>query len=130
MAKVVPVCSSSKGNSIFIGDTSSGVLVDAGCSFKALKDGLALCGIPFEAVKAVLITHEHIDHTKALGQITKRTSLPVYASDGTTRKLFEDNLVAPGAVIHSLSEIGSVPVDMDIDFFTRRMMPPRAWDIR
>ena len=117
MAKVVPVCSSSKGNSIFIGDTSSGVLVDAGCSFKALKDGLALCGIPFEAVKAVLITHEHIDHTKALGQITKRTSLPVYASDGTTRKLFEDNLVAPGAVIHSLSEIGSAPVDMDIDFF-------------
>ena len=67
MAKVVPVCSSSKGNSIFIGDTSSGVLVDAGCSFKALKDGLALCGIPFEAVKAVLITHEHIDHTKAIG---------------------------------------------------------------
>ncbi len=117
MAKVVPVCSSSKGNSIFIGDTSSGVLVDAGCSFKALKDGLALCGIPFEAVKAVLVTHEHIDHTKALGQITKRTSLPVYASDGTTRKLFEDNLVAPGAIIHSLSEIKSVPVDMDIDFF-------------
>ena len=61
MAKVVPVCSSSKGNSIFIGDTSSGVLVDAGCSFKALKDGLALCGIPFEAVKAVLITQRRSD---------------------------------------------------------------------
>lgn len=71
MARVVPVCSSSKGNSVFVGDSTSGVLIDAGCSFKALKDGLALCGIPFEAVKAVLVTHEHIDHTKALGQITK-----------------------------------------------------------
>ena len=62
MAKVVPVCSSSKGNSVFVGDSTSGVLVDAGCSFKALREGLALCGIPFEAVKAVLVTHEHIDH--------------------------------------------------------------------
>ena len=60
MAKVVPVCSSSKGNSVFVGDSTSGVLVDAGCSFKALREGLALCGIPFEAVKAVLVTHEHI----------------------------------------------------------------------
>ena len=93
MAKVVPVCSSSKGNSVFVGDSTSGVLVDAGCSFKALREGLALCGIPFEAVKAVLVTHEHIDHTKALGQITKRTSVPVYASDGTARKLFSDKLV-------------------------------------
>ena len=65
MAKVVPVCSSSKGNSVFVGDSTSGVLVDAGCSFKALREGLALCGIPFEAVKAVLVRHEHIDHTKA-----------------------------------------------------------------
>ena len=56
MAKVVPVCSSSKGNSVFVGDSTSGVLVDAGCSFKALREGLALCGIPFEAVKAVLVT--------------------------------------------------------------------------
>ena len=117
MAKVVPVCSSSKGNSVFVGDSTSGVLVDAGCSFKALREGLALCGIPFEAVKAVLVTHEHIDHTKALGQITKRTSVPVYASDGTARKLFSDKLVEQTAVIHPLSEIKSVPVDMDIDFF-------------
>ena len=117
MAKVVPVCSSSKGNSVFVGDSSSGVLIDAGCSFKALKDGLALCGIPFEAVKAVLVTHEHIDHTKALGQITKRTSVPVYASYGTAGKLFSDKLVEQSAVIHPLSEIKNVPVDMDIDFF-------------
>ncbi len=75
MAKVVPVCSSSKGNSVFVGDSTSGVLVDALCSFKALREGLALCGIPFEAVKAVLVTHEHIDHTKALGQITGKERL-------------------------------------------------------
>lgn len=117
MAKVVPVCSSSKGNSVFVGDSSSGVLIDAGCSFKALKDGLALCGIPFEAVKAVLVTHEHIDHTKALGQITKRTSVPVYASYGTAGKLFSDKLIEQSAVIHPLSEIKNVPVDMEIDFF-------------
>lgn len=117
MAKVAPVCSSSKGNSVFVGDSTSGVLIDAGCSFKALKEGLALCGIPFEAVKAVLVTHEHIDHTKALGQITKRTDVPVYASYGTAEMLFKEKLVEQTAVIHPLSEIGNVPVDMDIGFF-------------
>lgn len=79
-----------------------------------------------EAVKAVLVTHEHIDHTKALGQITKRTSVPVYASDGTARRLFSDKLVEQTAVIHPLSEIKSVPVDMDIDFFIHRMMLRKA----
>lgn len=109
-----------QGQQRFVGDSTSGILVDAGCSFKALREGLALCGIPFEAVKAVLVTHEHIDHTKALGQITKRTSVPVYASDGTARRLFSDKLVEQTAVIHPLSEIKSVPVDMDIDFSIHR----------
>lgn len=117
MARVVPVCSSSKGNSVFVGDSSSGILIDAGCSFKALKDGLKLCGIPFEAVRAVLITHEHIDHTKALSQLTKHTDLPIYASDGTAKRLICDGLVQPDTEIHGLSELKNISVDMDISFF-------------
>lgn len=117
MAKVLPVCSSSKGNAIFIGDSESGVLVDAGCSFKALRDGLQLGGIPFEAVKAIMVTHEHSDHIKALLQITKQTQLPIYASKGTINALLRDKLVYSTANLHECTELSSVPIDMDIHSF-------------
>ena len=105
MARLAPICSSSKGNSVFIGDSRSGVLVDAGCSFKALKNGLELAGIPFDAVKLIVITHEHIDHVKALLQITKHTRLPIYASEGTLARLLSDNLVQSDANLYSVNEL-------------------------
>lgn len=117
MAKVLPICSSSKGNAVFIGDSKSGVLVDAGCSFKALRDGLALGGISFEAVKAVMITHEHSDHIKALLQITKHTDLPIYSSVGTINALLRGGLVQSTANLHDCSELASAPIDMEIHSF-------------
>lgn len=117
MAKVLPICSSSKGNSVFIGDSKSGVLVDAGCSFKALRDGLELGGISFDAVKAVVITHEHSDHVKALLQITKHTNLPVYASNGTLNALLREKLVLSTANLHECSDLSSAPIDMEIHSF-------------
>ena len=117
MSGIAPVCSSSKGNCVFVGDRDSGVLVDAGCSFKALRYGLSLCGIDFSAVKAVLVTHEHIDHTKALLQITKHTKLPVYASEGTINKLISEKLIDTAANIYSCKNLSSAPVDMDIKCF-------------
>lgn len=117
MAKIAPLCSSSKGNSVFVGDNRSGILVDIGCSYKALKSSLDLCGIPFEAVKAVVITHEHTDHVKGLFQFTKHTDIPVFASVGTARRLYADNLVNPGTVIHYCDELGTAPIDMDISAF-------------
>lgn len=117
MAKIAPLCSSSKGNSVFVGDNSQGVLIDAGCSFKALKTALEFNGIPFEAIKAIVITHEHIDHVKALLQITKHTRLPIYASHGTAARLFADKLVQTDANIYSCDELSGAPVDIDIEYF-------------
>lgn len=117
MAKIAPLCSSSKGNSVYVGDNGSGVLVDAGCSFKALKNALQLNGIPFEAIKAVVITHEHIDHVKALLQLTKHTNLPIYASEGTLSRLLSDNLVQPQAMLYSCKELGGIPLDMEVKCF-------------
>ena len=117
MGRVLPICSSSKGNAIFIGDSKSGVLVDAGCSFKALKEGLELGGISFDAVKAIMITHEHCDHIKALLQITKQTNLPIYASEGTINALLSEKLVQSTANLHDCSELISAPIDMEIHSF-------------
>ena len=79
MARIYPICSSSDGNSTFIGTRGHGILVDAGCSFRALKNALSLIDTDFDGIEAVFITHEHTDHIKALEQLFKHTKLPVFS---------------------------------------------------
>ena len=115
--RIVSLFSSSKANSTYIENNGEGILVDVGCSYKALCEGLKAADRSTENIRAVFITHEHIDHTKALSQLTKHTDIPIYASDGTAKRLICDGLVQPDTEIHGLSELKNISVDMDISFF-------------
>lgn len=90
MSRIYPVCSSSGGNSTFIGTRGHGIIVDAGCSFRALKNALSLIGTKLDesGVEAVFITHEHSDHIKGVEQIIKQTKIPIFASKGTIKAMF------------------------------------------
>lgn len=90
MSRIYPVCSSSSGNSTFIGTRGHGIIVDAGCSFRALKNALSLIGTSLDesGVEAVFITHEHTDHIKGVEQLIKNTRIPIFASKGTIRAMF------------------------------------------
>ena len=87
MAKLCPLFSSSSGNSTYIGCSSGGVLVDVGCSFKALKESLLSVGSDIEEIKAVFITHEHTDHIKCLNTLLKNRKIPLVCSAGTLNAL-------------------------------------------
>ncbi len=87
MARIFPICSSSSGNCTFIGTRGRGILVDAGCSFRAMKSSLELIETSMNQIEAIFITHEHIDHVKGLFQLTKHTKIPVFASPGTIAQL-------------------------------------------
>jgi phosphoribosyl 1,2-cyclic phosphodiesterase len=117
MALIIPLCSSSSGNSVFIGSRDAGVLIDAGCSFKKLRLLLDCCGTGIDAVKAVLITHEHGDHIGGLFQLTKHTDIPVYASGGTIRELLAGNKIASRANLYELSDLPNAPLEYKITAF-------------
>jgi phosphoribosyl 1,2-cyclic phosphodiesterase len=114
---VAPLCSSSAANSTFIGSKNGGVLIDVGCSYKALRGYLSLCDIELSAVKAVLITHEHTDHVGGLRVFSKNNDVPVYASIGTRRALIEKNLVHNTDRLFDLGEIDKIDVDCEISSF-------------
>lgn len=115
--KLLPICSSSKGNSCYIGSRDSGILIDVGCSYKALCQGLGAMDTGIGAVKAVLITHSHTDHVKGLLTMTKNNDIPIYGSEETLDYLRHNNLVAGSAELRTLSELDSVRFEVEIQAF-------------
>jgi phosphoribosyl 1,2-cyclic phosphodiesterase len=75
--------SGSKGNSTYIRAGKYSILVDAGLSGKGLEERMAALDLDPESLDALLITHEHKDHIKGIGILSRRYDLPIYANDGT-----------------------------------------------
>ncbi|MBD5082444.1 MAG: MBL fold metallo-hydrolase [Ruminococcaceae bacterium] len=115
--KLYPICSSSKGNSTYIGTKEKGIAIDMGCSYKAFRDGLSLIGAEIASVKAVLITHEHIDHVKGLLTLTKKTQTPIYAAEPVLSFLLKEELVTSTANLHTLDELEKIAFDAEIKSF-------------
>jgi phosphoribosyl 1,2-cyclic phosphodiesterase len=75
--------SGSSGNSIFTGSERTRVLIDAGLTGKSIISALENIGENPSELNGILVTHEHIDHTKAIGILSRRFNLPVYANAKT-----------------------------------------------
>ena len=56
--------SGSSGNCAYIGDSDTGLLIDAGVDFNAVVLELKRNGIPMTRVKGILLTHDHSDHVR------------------------------------------------------------------
>ncbi len=104
MARIYPICSSSMGNSTFIGTCGHGILVDVGCSFRALNNTLDLIDTKIENIEAIFITHEHIDHIKALEQILKHTRIPIFAPELSVAQMKSDGKIPDEAEVFSARE--------------------------
>lgn len=77
------LASGSKGNAAVVMGPEGGVLVDCGISRKALRERANEVGCDLEQVQAILVTHEHGDHTKGLRVVCNHFAGPVYATAGT-----------------------------------------------
>lgn len=81
--KVTILGSGSGGNSILVEAGSTRVLVDAGFSGRQIEARLAQVGVEPVALSAVVVTHEHGDHTRGVGVFARRHGTPVYITDVT-----------------------------------------------
>lgn len=77
------IASGSSGNCIYVGTDRAGVLVDVGISGKKILEGLHSIDRKPEELKGILITHEHSDHIRGLGVISRKYKVPIYATRGT-----------------------------------------------
>ena len=83
MATFVSLISGSSGNATFVSDGKTNLLIDCGMSGAKLKESLHAIDVMPESIDALLITHEHVDHTKGAGVISRRYNIPIYTTQGT-----------------------------------------------
>ena len=89
--KIYMLYSGSRGNSalVRIGDTS--IIIDAGKTERALCKALCEVGDDIKNIKAIFITHEHVDHISALEIISQKYDIPIYMTSKSAQKLPEDS---------------------------------------
>ena len=81
--KFCSLYSGSSGNSIFIASDNAKVLIDAGLAGKKIDDALKHIGEEASSIDGIFITHEHIDHIKGVGVLSRKYDIPIYANDNT-----------------------------------------------
>jgi len=75
--------SGSSGNSIFVGSEQTKILVDAGLTGKSIISALENIGEDPRELNGILITHEHSDHVKGAGIMSRKFDIPIYANEKT-----------------------------------------------
>ena len=81
--KVCSLYSGSSGNSTLIAGENTKILIDCGVSAKAEELALFNVGVRPESIKGIFITHEHSDHIKGVGIMSRKYNIPIYANEKT-----------------------------------------------
>ncbi|MBF0715891.1 MBL fold metallo-hydrolase [Gemelliphila palaticanis] len=78
--KISVLASGSTGNSIYIENKNKKILVDAGVTGKKVEENLKNINVNVDEIDAILVTHEHIDHIKGVGVLSRKYKIPIYAN--------------------------------------------------
>lgn len=81
--KVAMLGSGSRGNATLVADGSTRILIDAGFSGRELALRLESLGVAPEALDAIVLTHEHGDHTRGAGVFARRHGTPLHLTEAT-----------------------------------------------
>ncbi len=93
MIKFCSLYSGSSGNSLFMSSGNTRLLVEAGLSGKRIIEAICSIGEKPSEIDAILVSHEHGDHIKGAGILSRKFNLPIYASEGTWRGM--ESVIGP-----------------------------------
>ena len=84
---ICTIASGSSGNCAVVTGGGTAVMVYAGISCRRIVSGLKQLNLTLADLSAILITHSHIDHIRALKVISTRSPRPIYATYDTAQAL-------------------------------------------
>lgn len=83
MIKFCSLFSGSSGNSLLLMTEQTKILIDAGLSAKKIIEALCSIGEKPSELSAILVSHEHSDHVRGVGIMSRKFDIPIYANEGT-----------------------------------------------
>lgn len=115
MIKFCSLYSGSSGNSLYVETNKTKLLLDCGESAKKIVNSLSDIDVNIEDIDGILVTHEHIDHVKSLGTLSKKFNIPVYTNIETLNAMPEQMSKLKSENIHLFNfsedfEIGDLQI--------------------
>lgn len=123
MIKYCSIGSGSSGNCHFIGCKNTNILIDAGLSGKKITNGLEKIDVDIKKINGIFVTHEHTDHIKGIGVLSRRYNLPIFSNYKTwiairdvIGKIDEDMvMIFENGKNYSLGDISISPFSIEHD---------------
>ena len=111
MLHIASLGSGSSGNATVIRTDNTTLLLDCGFTLKETTARLSLLGLHPADIDAVLVSHEHGDHVKGIGPMSRKFATAVWLTHGTYASL-RDNRFHKVQIIdaHSSCEIGDIQI--------------------
>ncbi len=80
------LASGSSGNSMLVEHDGFAFIIDAGLSARQIRLRIEDAGMAGLVPRALVLTHEHVDHTRGARVTARRLGIPVICSPGTARR--------------------------------------------
>lgn len=100
------LASGSKGNCVVLEGDSNTILIDAGLSAKEILVRMERAGLDATRIDAMLVTHEHGDHTRGVDVLARKLEIPVHATEGTLADFLNHRRASAKPLVHATCRDG------------------------
>lgn len=112
MLQVASLGSGSSGNATLVRTPATLLLLDCGFTLKETTARMAKLGLSPSNLDGVLISHEHGDHVKGIGPLSRKFAKPVWLTHGTYNALRDQRFTHTNLIsAHQAFKIGDIDID-------------------
>ncbi len=112
MLQVASLGSGSAGNALLVRSSTTLLLLDCGFTLKETTARMARLGLSPADIHGVLLSHEHGDHIRGVGPLSRKFAKPVWLTHGTYNALRDQRFSDINLIhAHDSFEIGDIHIN-------------------
>ena len=109
--RIASLGSGSKGNSTLIQHSETLLMVDCGFSLKQSLQRLERLAVNPSDIDAILVTHEHSDHSGGVCRLASKFDIPVWSTIGTARRSFAPDFGYQSIISDQHFSVGNLSIN-------------------